>query len=79
MSLVGRLKKARVPIDGVGIQAHAMLGTTSPWFPSTAASLKRYIDALGKLGVKVEITELDVRLQALFLDVSGSHYPVLTL
>lgn len=65
LALVARLKKARVPIDGVGIQAHAMLGTTSPWFPSTAAALKRYIDALGKLGVKVEITELDVRLPLL--------------
>jgi endo-1,4-beta-xylanase len=65
LALVARLKKARVPIDGVGIQAHAMLGTSSPWFPSTTASLKRYIDALGKLGVKVEITELDVRLPLL--------------
>ena len=42
-----------------------MLGTSSPWFPSTTASLKRYIDALGRLGVKVEITELDVRLPLL--------------
>ena len=65
LALVARLKRARVPIDGVGIQAHAMLGTSSPWFPSTTASLKRYIDALGKLGVKVEITELDVRLPLL--------------
>jgi endo-1,4-beta-xylanase len=65
LALVARLKKARVPIDGVGIQAHAMLGTSSPWFPSSTASLKRYIEALGKLGVKVEITELDVRLPLL--------------
>ncbi len=65
LALVARLKKARVPIDGVGIQAHAMLGTSSPWFPSTTASLKSYIDALGKLGVKVDITELDVRLPLL--------------
>jgi endo-1,4-beta-xylanase len=65
LALVARLKKARVPIDGVGIQAHAMLGTSSPWFPSNTASLKRYIEALGKLGVKVEITELDVRLPLL--------------
>ena len=65
LALVGRLKKAGVPIDGVGIQAHAMLGTASPWFPSSTASLKRYIDALGRLGVKVEITELDVRLPLL--------------
>ena len=65
LALVARLKKARVPIDGVGIQAHAMLGTASPWFPSSTASLKRYIDALGRLGVKVEITELDVRLPLL--------------
>lgn len=65
LALVGRLKKARVPIDGVGLQAHAMLSASSPWFPSATASLKRYIDALGKLGVKVEITELDVRLPLL--------------
>ncbi len=65
LALIGRLKKAGVPIDGVGIQAHAMLGVSSPWFPSNTASLKRYIDALGKLGVKAEITELDVRLPLL--------------
>ena len=65
LALVRRLKKAKVPLDGVGLQTHAMLGVKSPNFPSSTSSLKRYIDALGKLGVKVEITELDVRLPLL--------------
>ena len=65
LALIKRLKRAKVPIDGVGLQTHALLGVKSPLFPSTTSSLKKYIEALGRLGVKVEITELDVRLPLL--------------
>lgn len=62
LALVKRLKARGVPIDGVGLQAHAMLGAKEPMFSGSATKLAAYIDALGKAGVKVEITELDVSL-----------------
>ncbi|MEU6850348.1 endo-1,4-beta-xylanase [Actinacidiphila alni] len=55
-NLVKSLKQQGVPIDGVGFQAHLILGQV----PSTfKANLQRFAD----LGVDVAITELDVRMQ----------------
>jgi endo-1,4-beta-xylanase len=65
LGLVRRLKRRGVPIDGVGIQTHGMLGLAPPSFPGSTASLVRYMRALVRLGVKVEITELDVALPLL--------------
>ena len=65
LALVRRLKRRGVPIDGVGIQAHGMLGLAPPWFPASTRTLARYMRALGRLGVRVEITELDVALPLL--------------
>jgi endo-1,4-beta-xylanase len=62
LALLRRLRERGVPIHGVGIQVHGMVGLTRPWFPASQASLARYLKALGDLGVKVEITELDVAL-----------------
>jgi len=62
LALVKRLKARKVPIDGVGLQLHAMLGVAEPWFPANSTKLLAYINALGKTGVKVEITEMDVSL-----------------
>lgn len=62
LRLVGRLKQRRVPIDGVGLQMHAMLGAKEPSFSGSAAKLTAYMRALTALGVKVEVTELDVSL-----------------
>ena len=62
LALVKRLKARKVPIDGVGLQMHAMLGAKEPMFSGSATKLAAYIDALGKAGVKVEVTELDVSL-----------------
>ncbi|HEX5496073.1 MAG TPA: endo-1,4-beta-xylanase [Mycobacteriales bacterium] len=54
-NLVKSLKAQGVPIDGVGIQAHLILGQV----PSTMQqNLQRFAD----LGVDVAITELDVRM-----------------
>ncbi|MEU2628022.1 endo-1,4-beta-xylanase [Kitasatospora sp. NPDC007106] len=54
--LVKSLKQQGVPIDGVGFQAHLVLGQV----PSDLkANLQRFAD----LGVDVAITELDVRMQ----------------
>jgi endo-1,4-beta-xylanase len=65
IDLVRRLKRRGVPIDGVGIQVHGMLGLEPPWFPESSASLARYMRALARLGVKVEVTELDVAVPLL--------------
>lgn len=65
LALVKRLKRRGVPVDGVGLQTHGMFGLTPPSFPGSTASFRRYMEALGKLGVKVEITELDVALPLL--------------
>jgi endo-1,4-beta-xylanase len=62
LALVRSLREAGVPIHGVGLQTHGVLGFNSPFFPSDTESFREYLDALGALGVKVEITELDVRL-----------------
>lgn len=62
LALVKRLKRRGVPVDGVGLQTHGMFGLAPPNFPESTRSFRRYLDALGNLGVKVEITELDVAL-----------------
>jgi endo-1,4-beta-xylanase len=53
--LVKRLKAQGIPIAGVGSQTHEKLYNTG-----TAAKLDTTISVLGALGVKVNITELDV-------------------
>ncbi|MET7680096.1 endo-1,4-beta-xylanase [Streptomyces sp. NPDC005423] len=55
-NLVKSLKAQGVPIDGVGLQAHLVLGQV----PST---LQQNIQRFADLGVDVAITELDVRMQ----------------
>lgn len=62
VELVRRLKLRNVPIDGVGLQAHGTLGDRPGSFPATTAVLVAYMRRLAALGVKVEITELDVSL-----------------
>ncbi|MFJ7151939.1 endo-1,4-beta-xylanase [Streptomyces sp. NPDC100445] len=54
--LVRSLKERGVPIGGVGLQAHLILGQV----PST---LQQNIQRFADLGVDVAITELDVRMQ----------------
>ena len=55
VALAARLKRAGVPIDGVGLQDHA----TSADFPSEA-ELRRLMRRFARLDLDVEITELDV-------------------
>lgn len=62
LALVKRLKRRGVPVDGVGLQLHAMLGVREPNFPANSAKLLAYMNAMGAAGVKVEITEMDVSL-----------------
>jgi len=55
-NLVKSLKERGVPIDGVGLQAHLILGQV----PGT---LQQNIQRFADLGVDVAITELDIRMQ----------------
>ncbi|MEV0177832.1 endo-1,4-beta-xylanase [Streptomyces sp. NPDC050625] len=54
-NLVKSLKEQGVPIDGVGLQAHLILG-------QVPATLQQNIQRFADLGVDVAITELDVRM-----------------
>ncbi len=56
-ALVKRLKNAGVPIDGVGFQGHFVVGKL-PTRAQLAANIARFV----ALGVKVEFTEVDVRV-----------------
>ena len=51
-----------IPIDGVGIQAHAMF--TVP----RIEPFRKFLKAISDLGLKIEVTELDARLR-----LFGSH------
>ena len=62
IDLVRRLKSRHVPIDGVGLQTHGTMGSTPGSFPATTEVLVAYMNRLAALGVKVEVTELDVSL-----------------
>jgi endo-1,4-beta-xylanase len=55
-NLVKSLKERGVPIDGVGLQAHLIVGQV----PST---LQQNIQRFADLGIDVAITELDIRMQ----------------
>ncbi|KAF8173043.1 endo-1,4-beta xylanase [Pholiota molesta] len=54
-NLVKQLKKDRVPIDGIGIQGHLIVGA----LPTT---IRENLEAFTSLGVEVAITELDIRM-----------------
>ncbi|MGQ4430736.1 MULTISPECIES: endo-1,4-beta-xylanase [unclassified Streptomyces] len=54
-NLVKSLKAAGVPIDGVGLQAHLIVG-------QVPATLQQNIQRFADLGVDVAVTELDVRM-----------------
>lgn len=54
-NLVRSLKQQGVPIDGIGVQAHLIVGQV----PST---LQQNLQQFTSLGVEVAITELDIRM-----------------
>ena len=55
MNLVKSLKAQNVPIDGIGLQCHFIVGQV----PSNFQSILQQFTALG---VEVAITELDIRM-----------------
>ncbi|KAF9563190.1 endo-1,4-beta xylanase [Agrocybe pediades] len=54
-NLVKKLKAERVPIDGIGVQGHLIVGQV----PTT---IKENFQRFADLGVEVAITELDIRM-----------------
>ena len=65
-ALVRSLKAAGVPLHGIGVQAHEMVGEVPP-----LAAIKRNLEEFAALGVEVAITELDVRFATLPPDEEG--------
>jgi endo-1,4-beta-xylanase len=55
-NLAKSLKEQHVPLDGIGIQGHLILGQV----PST---MRANIERFARLGLDVAITELDIRMQ----------------
>ena len=54
-NLIKTLKKERVPIDGIGLQAHLIVGQLPP-------NMKENLESFTKLGLEVAFTELDIRM-----------------
>lgn len=54
--LLKKLKEKGVPIDGVGMQSHYTIGEV------TEKYLQETIDMFSKLGLKIQVTELDISI-----------------
>lgn len=61
LRLVDSLRKANVPLDGVGIQGHLRIDKS----PFSAEALRKFLAELSSRNVRIAITELDVREQNL--------------
>lgn len=64
-SMLESLKRAHVPIDGVGLQAHFDAAGTGLKRPATPGSLRDQIRRLATLGLRVNVSEMDVRIAKL--------------
>lgn len=64
-NLLKDLVEKGVPIHGAGMQAHFSAGGTMHQRPPTPAMVKRQIRRIGELGLKVNISEMDVRISKL--------------
>jgi endo-1,4-beta-xylanase len=61
-ALVSGMKARGVPIDGIGFQAHLLVNANGGGAP-TQAQLVSTFQRFAALGLKIHITELDVRIQ----------------
>ncbi len=64
-NLLKDLVEKGVPIHGAGMQAHFSAGGTMHQRPPTPAMVKRQIRRIGELGLKVNVSEMDVRISKL--------------
>ncbi len=58
-NLVKSMKDRNIPIDGVGFQCHLIYNMDNSFYSSVEENFKRFAD----LGLKVAVTELDVRIE----------------
>lgn len=63
-NLIKDLKRAGVPVHGVGVQAHETVG-------EVPTDIRKNLEELVALGVEVAITELDVKFNTLPPDAAG--------
>ena len=63
--LLRDLKNRGVPVHGAGIQAHFNAGGTGSGRPPTPRSVRDQIRRLGELNLRVNISEMDVRVSKL--------------
>lgn len=61
---VKRWKEMGIPITCVGSQTHVEDTTTAPEFNGAAENLRAFAKELAKLGVKLNITELDIGIKS---------------
>lgn len=71
-NLLKDLVQKGVPIHGAGMQAHFNAGGIKHQRPPTPSMVKRQIRRIGKLGLKVNISEMDVRVSKLPNNNDGS-------
>ena len=67
--LLADLLKKGVPVHGCGIQAHFNAAGVGHNRPPTPRMVKNQIHRLGKLGLRVNISEMDVRVSQLPMDL----------
>ncbi|MBD2102766.1 endo-1,4-beta-xylanase [Leptolyngbya sp. FACHB-261] len=68
LKLLERLKSQGTPIHALGIQAHLLFGGDATSF--NVSKLRSFLKAVADLGLKILITELDVKDQQLPSDIS---------
>ena len=69
-NLLKNLVQRGTPIHGAGMQAHFNAGGVRHQRPPTPSMVKRQIRRIGDLGLKVNISEMDVRVTKLPADAS---------
>jgi len=67
-NLLKDMVRKGVPVHGAGMQAHFNAGGAKQQRPPTPSMVKRQIRRIGDLGLKVNISEMDVRVSKLDAD-----------
>mmetsp|Transcript_3354 Transcript_3354/g.5221 ORF Transcript_3354/g.5221 Transcript_3354/m.5221 type:complete len:357 (+) Transcript_3354:41-1111(+) len=63
--MVSNLVKNAVPINGIGCQGHINAASEGEWGPPKSQGLKATLRQYGKLGLTVNVSEMDVRTSEL--------------
>lgn len=65
------MKERGVPVHGAGLQGHFTASGTGLRRPPTPHSVQRQVRRLGELGLRVNISEMDVRVAGVRFMVTG--------